>query len=301
MMSRIVSGPIVDSVKKFLQDKFQKLVNSIKYEMQDTDDPFTKKLTSKEGHEFSITIQPNSSNDQLLDITLKFTNPPNVERKLESIDPKKLEEVLDKELKNIRVKSTPAEDTDASSCMKVSLHKIVSSTSCDIYLDSVTANYEPSRVLANIDSMLDSSAFLNSLSSDPISFDVSDTGSDLEVQVCDDFECDPAEGLQCIFTLACSLLLASRFSIWNNPDVMNTPEAEVSWIVEDLCREVLSVSKELGTCIHPCSSIDTSVPEIVMSLIDAMKLYYNNYSHDIQAMFDMYIRKLSSLYYSRMR
>lgn len=82
------------------------------------------------------------------------------------------------------------ENSSASSSRKllVTLQKVVSGTDCCVNLTSVSANFSGAQASELLDTVLDNETFLDSIGTEPVSFEISDSGESIDIQTTDRFD-----------------------------------------------------------------------------------------------------------------
>lgn len=143
----------------------------------------------------------------------------------------------------------------ASRKFSVKLAKVVSSESTDVKLLAVTANYNASAVLADINAMVSDASFLSEMP-DSASYSVTVADDCLEVADCDECETSPSTAIKAIASVLYKLNMDARSFKWNIKDI-NAGEVrsrcdQLEWTSQAEIDELCILHKEMiGTAPHP--------------------------------------------------
>lgn len=210
------------------------------------------------------------------------------------------------------VEST-TEAVDPTQNLRIGLKKVKSSTGYDIVMQAITASYDPTLALADVGTLIGNDEFVESLPLDAdVIYDVISQDDELSVDPVEDFPTDNLyqvcreTGYNAILDAAYKLLLSNQYlGFMASGPQMSTIQnytMNYSWRIQDIIDTVshmileenfvlehpaVRISRIYAGCDQSCGAVtwDSFLAQIkydIQSLIDALDLYYCNYTSDKQ-------------------
>ncbi|MCM1226415.1 MAG: hypothetical protein NC320_03190 [Clostridium sp.] len=195
MKQKIQAGAlkdIADSFKKISQAFFKFMDNLSKKGVEVTKEEELPDGSYKywcvfEGKEFGIMIKPikdeDDENTGKIDLLVSYDKKDSVFENINENDVgKKVNEVLSKYGIDF------IEDTNSSKKLRVTLQKVTSAKESVINLTAVTANYDIYEANETLETVLDNEEFLDKISEEPVSFEITDNEDEFDIQSISEFD-----------------------------------------------------------------------------------------------------------------
>ncbi len=201
-------------------------------------------------------------------------------------------------------------DVKSSRKMSVTLQRISSSKCDNINLTAISANYSASDVLADLNAIVSDDTFVEQIQDEPVSFSIEDDGDSFDIQPIEEFSTESC--YTDILKYAIELwtdVVALKWNIEgefvdNLTQLLNDIEWTINgdintlaeWCYEEVGRvpHPLNLLRQGGGCNTEVSSSEDGYKIIQTKLrcyLDALELYYCNFSHDKQRILDEMIRR----------
>ncbi len=197
-----IFSKILDTIKSVSQafckfiDKFSSYGIEIT-KSEETDNGGTKLWCKYGTKNFGIIIAPTGEKSKV-NLTVYY-NGKNTELKAVSeFDIEKKAKELLNNIIEIDFDDKSSESADSSRTLKVTLQKVTSARDCTINLTAVNANYAPDEASAVLDTVLDNEDFLNTITEEPASFEITEDEDELNIRSIPEF--DVTETIQNIKT-----------------------------------------------------------------------------------------------------
>lgn len=213
------------------------------------------------------------------------------------------------EAENDQEDRAPAEGNEAaaaSKVLKVGLKRVMSSRTEDIVLTKVFANYDAMEAIDTINALVSDDAFVATLPNSEQCFDVVDDGCEISVNECSTFNTFDCYS-HIISTLAAAYadMKALHWNVRGNNfyELHSLFDQYQYYISNDLDKFAEIAVREcgyapnIGVCMSSLSFVDTTngidsitaakmCKSILLTYINTLKLYYPNFSHEIQSAVD---------------
>lgn len=299
-------------------DKLIDLGYEVKKSELTDDGGFLLHITTGSGeHKFTIKCTPVPNRLKVFD--MEFTSDNNKQWSKKNVKEKDFVKVAQEAALELFGEDSVAELLDdagndmlaSSNSIQVTLKKVMSSTDCSIHLCAINANYAPGQVLSDLDTILSDDNFIAQITSEPISFDVIDTGDSFEVEERDDVS--TADSYLHLLTAAWSLHSGLNYVRWNAAgEYMTNLRAFIE-------NQIWAITSQIDYIAETCVAVSGSVPhpstfqnsecistpltsftskqgyQYVQSLLDnyiaAIECYYCNFPSDVQNLLDDWLRE----------
>ena len=204
-----------------------------------------------------------------------------------------------------------AEAVNSSHKMQVTLQRVNAATSADIKLMAINCNYSAVEVSKDLDTILSDESFLDQLTDEPVSLEITDADDAFDVTTISNINVDYAQSIDDIL----SQLVEAR----NNAQLLHWGAAGVNF--EDLhsctndfvvqCTEMIDyfgeLSMELAGTVHNLGTHTSTralqltdgwesaggfalLSKEIDTIVCVLELYYANFPTDVQSDLDGYIR-----------
>lgn len=255
-----------------------------------------------------ILDEENKKTDKV-NVLVRCNNKDHKLKNIKDIDVEsKVIEILEKE---IGLNKEDSDSVQTAHKLRVTLQKVTSAKSVAINLTSVNANFDSIGANKLLNTVLDNDEFLNVVTEEPTSFEITDQGDEVSIQSIDSF--DIAETFNDLVSSAMELWGVLCTISWNahGKDMGEIRSIADCWRY-DLQSEIDEFGRlavEFGAFAkNPCYTIKTdhcvesnisydSVETVISSIYDLMgayieslELYYPNFPHDVQNSIDRNIR-----------
>ena len=205
-------------------------------------------------------------------------------------------------------------ETEASTKMTVTLQKVTGSTSYDITLTKITANYNLSQVAEDLDAILSDDAFVEAVpESETTYLVVTDDEGDLDVTEIEDDQSSVADIYQQLMNQTGDMLDYLKIVRWGakgaiRNDFMSTTES-MRWsfegILDKLGEWIITETGKTPQIIHTNEIIDidnltavelaNAVIEKVNEYIDNLDIVYVDFSSEQQSYIDTFKESIKSM------
>lgn len=308
---------ISETLFKFL-DKFDDYKIEVTKE-QELDNGAVKMWCKYDDTPFGMIITP------VLDVDQKKTGKFNVlvrcnnkDNKFENISDLDIEKnVIDLLKKEINLGAESGDENasaNSSKRLQVTLQRVTSTTSCAINLTSVNANFDSISANELLDTVLDNDEFLDTITSEPVSFEITDCGDSVNIKTIEEFSTSN------VFhsLLSKALMLWGMFSKihWNAHGenfvelhrltdeyrhvIMGDIDMFGELAVEFNCtaeNPVLFSNEDVSPTINcdydnvtPYMNAIDLIQSIISEYIGSLELYYVDFPSDVQSELDRCIR-----------
>ena len=186
------------------------------------------------------------------------------------------------------------EDASSSKKLQVSLSKIQSSS--EIILGPVYCNYGEFEVYEDLENVLDSDEFTNSLTEEPQMFEIVPSEDEYEIVEID--EIAPMDYASAIIRAQIIAIMQLMSCKWNsdvdldeNPmSALNTIRWQLDWLITSkLCALNVNVLEILQSIQPEEMEPRGDVSDIVENYALVLDLYYSNFPHEIQKLLDEWL------------
>ena len=199
--------------------------------------------------------------------------------------------------------------------MKVTLQRVVSSQETSIDLCAITADYALSEAYSDLDSLLTSNEFTDSITEDPVSFEIVDSGDDFNITPCDISVVETAAYGISQLLCACiqfqmDIQILRWYSAYNRElfettgslswDASSWTDKLGLWYIEmtdtvfkvpDGCpSRPLELSDDSD--IDPAFEIVSAISNSICAFLNVLENVYIDLPHDMQNELDFLIRRL---------
>lgn len=205
---------------------------------------------------------------------------------------------------------------NSSKVMKVKLKKVVSSKETSIDLVKIQASYDAGEAQSDLIYLLEDPSLFESISEDGTNLEVTSTPDSFEIQDCGEVDVSMPEVCSYVMSVAIRNMFNFRYLSYiasgeNAPSARDTCSC-LEWMLSDMIDTFAKLSVEYGSyAVNPSLSVDTTsalqfdgpvssecvlnnVRTGLLELSGALELYYCDMPHDVQALFDGWIRSISS-------
>lgn len=201
-------------------------------------------------------------------------------------------------------------EVSSSKKLQVCLKRVCSSTEDTINLVAVNANYSPTDAMNDLDFLLDSEEFVNSITSDNSSFEITQTEDAFDVKEIEAVDTDRC--YEVLLGAAAHLMFDIQAIHWGAKGthfdalhgkmdnlvwhIRNDIDTIAEWMVEQTGRV-----PHIGNVYERGSVLDVSqgftyttglsnAQQLLREYIELLEFYYVNMPHDIQSVMDNWIR-----------
>lgn len=225
-------------------------------------------------------------------------------------DEDSIEDAIDKEGND---HMNEPETTAASKKLKVTLKRVTCGKTDSINLVAVYANYSPVKAMKDLQAVLSDDEFTDEISEEPTSYEVSEVDDGYDVEPADEVVTDGSftELLKAAYN-AYLCMQNIHWNVWGDKFMrIHEMSDNYLWRIRDVIDTIAEMGLEGGeTTPHPIDLIksledvgsgvvdaDTAneaMAQVLMDLCTSLELYYPNMTHDIQSVFDNWIREFKS-------
>lgn len=205
------------------------------------------------------------------------------------------------------------EDLMSSRKLRVTLCRVVGSEQDSIALQAVTASYDPTEALADLNAVMDNPDFIAEVTESPTSYEISTQGDELNVERCNEGcgECSTDEAYKAIMRKAFEMEANIQYMSWNARgnklfrlrDIIDCEK----WRAQDLVRSLATeMMKDCGYVPNPLSLLSDlsyvsndggvtfneaiiQVMDLLQKVKDAITLYACNFHESLQRTLDDYV------------
>lgn len=286
---------------------------------QSEEGQYSYTMETPSGNKINIQYVPVVNTDDTWNVTVKAVDSGRTQ-KYTMVKDTDLADAIIKAVKKLFNEDMSQHDVDSSNRMTVTLKKVCASTGDTINLTSVTANYNATQVLDDLDAVVSDDSFVETLTEEPSSFEIVDTGDAFNVTPITDTVCIDNENVahSCIELLraAFALYQNAQFIHWNAKGInfellhnyTNDLYYTINWQIDTMaewcveyCGYAMHPAKFIS-CDNILENIDGFTAEVglqylrgaIDEYIAALELYYCNFDKDIQAVLDGWIRDWKS-------
>lgn len=137
-------------------------------------------METPKGNKIQITYVPVVNTQDTWNVTVKSVKG-GKSQKYTSVKGSDIGEAIVKAVNKLFGEDMSAQDLEASRKITVTLQRVCAATGDTINLTSVSANYNPVRVLEDLDTIVSDDNFVGTLTEVPTSFEITDTGDEFDV------------------------------------------------------------------------------------------------------------------------
>lgn len=308
---------ISETLFKFL-DKFDDYKIEVTKE-QELDNGAVKMWCKYDDTPFGMIITPVLGVDQKktgkFNVLVRCNNKDNKFENISDLDIEK--NVIDLLKKEINLGSESGDENasaNSSKRLQVTLQRVTSAASCAINLTSVNANFDSISAKELLDTVLDNDKFLESVTEEPVSFEITDCGDSINIKTIDEFSVSnifhnllskaiKLWGMLSVihwnahgddFSDLHRMTDTYRYRIMNDIDMFGELIVELGGTAKN---PVLLPQEDITPAFNADYSDTTSfksalsmIRDMISEYIESLELYYVNFSYDIQHEMNCHIR-----------